>query len=158
MARVKWTAPELRLHLSPVGKPLGRKAKRISVFKAYGDPQQRLVQALVGAMGSEVTYLELTCRDVGGSAASVTHTVPIPACRDSSISAAVGLAVSDLVDGALDAGVDVLCYGSSRERWRVGIDWSGDDGRDVTDNLTDKCTDYDIPACDIEPNGIRAKF
>ena len=147
---VNWSASEIGLTLSPVGKPLGRKPRHMSVFKEYGDMKTRFVQALAGMLDGETVYIE-SVKD-----GTATKTVPVAGWRRSEIESAMSNVIT-FIDSALRCNMSVVCYGASRARWELTVK-TGQMAVDETDNLTDKGS-VAIPAPSaIEPNGIRRDF
>ena len=152
MSKINWSATEIKLVLTPVGKPLGREPKRMSVFREYGDVKTRFVQTLANMIDGEVVYLDATFGD-----GAVRGTVPVAGWRVSG-NELVLANVATFVDTALSSGMQVECYGASRARWALNVK-SETMTMDVTDNMSDKSTVAETPErSPIEPNGIRREF
>ena len=152
MAKINWNATEIKLVLTPVGKPLGREPKRMSVFREYGDVKTRFVQTLANMIDGEVVYLDAMIGDD-----EVRGTVPVAGWRVAGTEPML-LNVTSFVESALSADMHIECYGASRARWVLDVK-SETMAMDVTDNMSDKSTVAETAdRSPIEPNGIRREF
>ena len=153
MKIIDWTASELKIHMTPIGQPLGRKPQTSSVFSEYGDVKSRLIQAIADMVDGDTVYFD-ACDKKG-----VLQTIPIIGWRNGDISAYLVNAATFL-DAAALKNLDVIVYGATRARWLLSID-SATMASDYLDNMTDRgiAGDGRFKAAEIvEANGIRAEF
>lgn len=151
MSKINWSATELKLVLTPVGKPTGRETKRMSVFREYGDAKIRFVQTLANMIDGEVVYLNATKGKVSYA------TIPVAGWRTSGSESLLSN-VTSFIDAAMYQDMKVECYGASRARWELDVK-SETMPVDVTDNMSDRSGITGIPEqSPIEPNGIRREF
>jgi len=157
MSSIKWDAQELKLQLTPVGKPLGREKKCMSVFRDYGNPKQRVVQALAGMLGGDTVYIKA----VHPVSPTRSKTIPVAGWRSSTIGTYIDYAAS-FIDRAMSCGMKVQCFGSRRETWELKVTTVQADEPDVTDNTSDRGSpgrySTEDAVEDVEGNGIRRTF
>lgn len=149
---VKWDSEVVKLHLTPVGKPLGRGHRMSTVFREYGDYKQRIVQAIAGMLDGDVVYFDAV-KD-----GSVRQTVPLSGWRGSCITDSLGMLLA-FINSALTHDCKVVCYGASRSRWELSVETSK-----MTSDEIDNMSDNGRPgatsgsASFTDENGIRNAF
>jgi len=150
--QISWGAPEIRITLTPVGRPMGREPKTGTVFREYGDVKLRIVQTIASNVGGEVIYFEAVA---GGVPRQV---LPVAGWKSSLVGDYPSYVVNFL-DAAFSKDMTVMCYGASRMKWRLSVSTSSGEV-DPTDNGSDRDNTGTIQTGrDIEePNGLRTEF
>lgn len=161
---IDWNASEISIKLTPIGKPLNRQSKSMSVYKDYGDNRIRAVQAIANMVEGETLYISSICKMSDSTKkdnvrTEVKQTIPVSGWRGS-VSADYLMQVAVFLERAFANGMLVECFGSSRAKWRLEVEFK-DAVRDVIDNMSDKGLAGDgkaKPAEVIEANGLRVEF
>lgn len=149
---VKWDSEVVKIHLKPIGKPLGREKKMSTVFKEYGDYRQRIVQAIAGMLDGDVVYF-----DVLNSSNIVTQTVPLSGWRGGQMVDCLPTMLSFL-GAAIARDMRVVCYGASRAKWELSVETSKMT-TDEIDNMSDNGRPgSSISSSGVDKNGIRMSF
>lgn len=160
---LSWDASELRIKLTPVGKPINRKPQTMIVFKDYGDSKIRVVQAIANMLEGETVYFESVYEKKpypGKVLKEVKQTVPVSGWRGTSNTPECVMNVAVFIEKAFNYAMKVECYGASRARWSLEIE-SINAGKDAIDNMSDKGLAGDgmtKPIEVVEANGIRMNF
>jgi hypothetical protein len=148
---IDWDADVLHIDLVPEGRPLGRSAQRVTVFREYGDSKARFVQAFASKLGGEIVYVE-------ASKGAKSRTIPVTGWRNPNSTPV--LAVAEFVEDMMRAGCTIACYGSSRVRWRLTVHEEKTVEHDLVDNATDSSVaDSERMTAEVtEENGLRVAF
>lgn len=161
---LNWDASELKIKLTPIGKPINRAAKSMAVFKDYGDPRIRVVQAIANMLDGETVYFD-SVSEVSDKTRKTVHkevkqTVPVSGWRGTSNTPDCVANVAYFIERAFSYSMKVECYGASRARWLLEIE-SFNTTKDAIDNMSDKGLAGDgrtKPVEVVEANGIRVDF
>lgn len=151
---IDWNASELKIRLTPVGKPVGRKTQATSVFREYGDLKPRMVQAIADMVDGETIYIAATQKD-----GRVMQTIPVVGWRNGAVSDCL-TCVTGFIETAFGKNLDVIVYGATRAKWSLHVD-SLTMASDCLDNMTDRGLAGDGRARSletIEANGLRSEF
>ena len=154
MNSINWSASELKIHMTPVGKPLGRKPQTTSVFSEYGDSRPRLVQAIADMVDGDIVYLD-ACDEKGNA----IQTIPIISWRNGDIGSYLAN-VTTFLETAMYKNLKIIAYGATRARWSLRID-STVMASDCLDNMTDRGVvgDGRVRTSEtVEANGLRTEF
>lgn len=151
---INWNASELKIKLTPIGKPIGRSAKVTSVFRDYGEVKLRTLQTIASMLDGDPIYID-AMRD-----GKVLQTVPIAGWRSASMNDYIQYVTPFLESGMSLANTQLVCYGASRAKWLLQIS-EAEMANDVIDNMSDKGLAGDGRKRDteiVEANGLRTEF
>ena len=154
MSAINWNVSELKISMTPIGRPAGRTKQVVSVYSAYGDLKPRLVQTVADMVDGETVYI--SARDKSGK---VLQTIPVIEWRNGNNSDNL-LAVFAFIDTAYSKGMDVIVYGATRALWLLSVSCG-----DMVSNCLDNMTDKGLAAGSrpnafelVEANGLRIEF
>lgn len=160
---INWDASEIRIRLTPIGKPMNRAVKSMVVFKDYGDAKIRTVQAIANMLGGETVYFDAVQevkKDPKKIVREIRQSVPVSGWRGTSNAPDCLVQVALFIEKAQGYALKVECYGATRARWCLELETSNP-SKDVIDNMSDKGLAGDgktRPVDVTEANGLRLEF